>query len=169
MCLTQRGAWNHPRHSEVEISINKRKDNVKRMFVLVNVVVLLCILLSCAALCDSVELKRISSPDSVVDAVLTEESCGATTSFAYKVYLVPKGEALTSKHHPKFVADHVDKLDISWRSNKVLDITFLHARIFDYSNFWKSKDVYDFDYLVEIFMVYQDKDHMLSPEDRGSS
>jgi hypothetical protein len=41
------------------------------------------------------ELKRISSPDKKVEAVLVETNGGATTSFGNAVFLVVPGEKIT--------------------------------------------------------------------------
>lgn len=44
-----------------------------------------------------VEVARVTSPDRSIDAVLVETNGGATTSFGYRVHLVPAGEAADSR------------------------------------------------------------------------
>src|SRR5215475_9506392 len=53
---------------------------------------------SCFQLFDSElsfdEVSRITSPSGKVDAVLVERNGGATTSFSYDVFVVPKGKSV---------------------------------------------------------------------------
>lgn len=38
------------------------------------------------SVCSQKEISRKSSPDKIVDALVVQENCGATTSYSYKVY-----------------------------------------------------------------------------------
>jgi len=69
----------------------------------------------------SKEHYRVKSPDAEVDAVLMKSDGGATTS-----------------------------VRITWIENKILEIDCKSARIFRFSNFWQSKEVQDYRYIVEI-------------------
>ncbi|QOX77906.1 hypothetical protein FY034_02760 [Trichlorobacter lovleyi] len=100
------------------------------------------------------ELKRTTSPDSIVDAVLVQVNGGATTSFIYELYVVKKGANIT-EGSALLRADHVDGLLISWRQPKLLDIKYAEARIHQFTNFWHSKDVNNFKYIVELRLIPQ--------------
>ena len=98
--------------------------------------------------CSSEEVNRTSSPDKLVDAVVIKNNCGATTSFSYRIFVVPVGE--DTKKNSIFLADKVEGLNIQWTSSKKLLITYADARIFEYTNFWQSKKIQNFDYIVSI-------------------
>ncbi len=111
------------------------------------------------------EIDRLTSPDSTVDAVLVRTNSGATTSFGYKLYIVPvKGKP--KEDYELFIADHVKDLRMKWREVKFLEISYKEARIFKFSNFWHSKDVKDFAYVVELRLVPLSDSFALSPRDR---
>lgn len=99
--------------------------------------------------CNSKELLRISSPDNLLDAVIVESDCGATTSFTETVYIVPKSKGVSSDD-VIFKADHVSDLSLYWVKNKLLEIRYSKARIFNFTNFWHSRDVDNFGYVVYI-------------------
>ncbi len=50
------------------------------------------------------EVARVTSPDDSADAILVETNGGATTSFGYLVFVVPKGVRLKSKDEKYLVA-----------------------------------------------------------------
>jgi hypothetical protein len=114
--------------------------------------------------CEDKEISRITSPDSKIDCVLVERNCGATTCYAYSVFLVPKGGTLR-KAQPVYRADHISDLNVRWQTAKMLDIRYKEARIFHFTNFWQSGDVNDFRYVVEIREIASSP-HALSPKDR---
>ena len=66
------------------------------------------------------ELKRISSPDKRVEAVLVETNGAATTSFGNVVFLVIPGEKINQDDlkYAVFNADHYRNVDIKWKANK---------------------------------------------------
>jgi hypothetical protein len=102
---------------------------------------------------ESHEISRITSPDSVVDAVLTRSGIDATTAFVYRVYLVPRGRpvntpALASSE--LFRADQVEALESRWARTKLLEISYTRARIFHFSNFWNTRELDQFAYTVEL-------------------
>jgi hypothetical protein len=98
------------------------------------------------------EYYRVKSPDGEVSAVLMESNGGATTSFGYDLFIIPKDVAKVelSPEYSKFRADRTRDLKITWIENKILQIDCKSARIFSFSNFWQSKNVQDYQYLVEI-------------------
>lgn len=99
--------------------------------------------------CSSTEKLRITSQDSVVDVVIMEKGCGATTSASTEIYILPtqKGvEGFTAV----FVADKVRGLRVAWEEPKKLLIEYSSARIFKFTNFWSSKEVEQFRYEVKI-------------------
>ncbi len=104
---------------------------------------------------DSVELARVPSPDSLVDAVVTRVSeGGATVPFSYRVYIVPRGtQPPEDRGFENFAANRVEDLTVQWRHPKFLEIRYKEADIYDFSNYWRSKDVQNFGYLVELRLV----------------
>lgn len=100
------------------------------------------------SLCESVTMSRQTSIDGRLDARLIQESCGATTGYVYKVYISLHGAE--EKGNAVFVADKTKGLKISWEAEKRLLISYDRARIFNYTNFWQSKDIDNFSYIVSI-------------------
>lgn len=98
--------------------------------------------------CSSEEVTRTTSPDKIVDAVLIKNNCGATTSYSYRVFIIPAGNE--PNNNSIFLADKVEDLKISWKSLKNLSITYSKARIFEFTNFWQSKKIDNFLYIVSI-------------------
>ncbi len=105
--------------------------------------------------CEYEEVMRIKSPDSKVEAVHVRGNCGATTPFTENVFIVPLGDKTPEPKadYAMFLADHTDGLKIVWRELKILEIHYNQARIFKFTNFWHSKKVDDFSYVVEIRLV----------------
>ena len=91
---------------------------------------------------------RVVSPDETVDAVIYKTNSGATSSFGYQIYIVPHGKEPDFKNM-LFRADHIKNLSVEWRSGKILNIVYDEARIFHFTNFWHSKEVQNFSYVVE--------------------
>jgi hypothetical protein len=112
------------------------------------------------------EIGRVKAPDGVVDAVLVRGNGGATTSFSYSVFLVPSATIFDERaplfepERALFVADHQKGLELVWRKPRFLEIRFAKARIFRFSNFWHSREVQNYQYVVELRLV---------PLDDGSS
>ena len=100
----------------------------------------------------STEHYRVKSPDGEVDAVLMKSDGGATTSFSYSLFLLPKGTSRKklSLDYSQLIADRAESLKITWIENKILQIDCKSARIFRFSNFWQSKEIQDYRYIVEI-------------------
>lgn len=146
------------------------KLNAKRFIVLVVTVIILLIcfrFLYTVATSISVsreEIVRVTSPDSVVDAVLVRTDGGATTSFGFHLYIVPVGGE-PQVGHELFTADHMVGQKIEWKRPKSLEIQYEEARIFHFSNFWQSKDVQNFGYVVELHLKPLNPSS-LNPKDR---
>lgn len=67
--------------------------------------------------------------------MVTIRSCGATTSDAHSIYLVLKGKTVEDKDEI-FLSDKTNLLKVGWKNNRQLDITYVKARIFKFTNFW---------------------------------
>lgn len=95
----------------------------------------------------------MKSPDSLVDAVVVIGDAGATTSTTTILFIVPVGAKIDLKKLPDkgevFVADHIKNLSVMWKQAQLLKIQYDEARISKFSNFWMSKEVRDFQYVVE--------------------
>src|SRR5262249_51464804 len=97
----------------------------------------------------SEEVARIRSPDGVVEAILTRSDYGATVDYVYKLYVAPAGTAKIPEE-PVLVADHVAEPRVEWPMPRFLRFSYREARIFNFTNFWQSRDVQNFLYIVEI-------------------
>ena len=64
----------------------------------------------------STEHYRVKSPDGEVDAVLMKSDGGATTSFSYSLFLLPKGTSSKklSLDDSRLIADRAESLKITW-------------------------------------------------------
>ncbi len=78
---------------------------------------------SCLNSVSQEELSRITSPDSLVDAVVIRINSGATASYAYKLYIVLKGKKVDSNNE-LFKADNVVDLQIRWEKPLLLAISY---------------------------------------------
>ena len=125
-------------------------------------------LLSCNKFdpCQEKEIYRKTSQDGVVDAVLVERDCGATTSVSSMIYIVKKGDTIKKQNilslfrktqNLVFVAEHARDLEVIWTKPKLLSISYAEARIFSYTNFWNSRDVENFKYKVDIQEILKNK------------
>jgi len=98
--------------------------------------VLIC-LTGCDAMISHREVSRTLSPSGQIEAIVDEVNGGATSSFAYSIYLVAKGsDKLPPSDHAVFRADHVEKLKVSWINPRLMEITYHRARIFQFTNSW---------------------------------
>jgi hypothetical protein len=83
------------------------------------------------------EVARETSPTGDIDAVLTETNGGATTSFGYLVYLVPRGASVS--HNSGRVAlvdagtrnDQAWGVNLNWLSPDQLAVEYLSAKYTD--------------------------------------
>ena len=103
------------------------------------------------------EVVRASSPDGTVDAIMTVADCGVPCSFAYAVYVVPKGQAAPEpKALPKevFSAENLVEGKLVWTQSRLLQISYKKALIDDFRNvaypFGKIGDEASWRYSVEI-------------------
>ena len=109
------------------------------------------VILGCSSIdpCHELEILREQSPDGAVDFVVMEKDCGATTSISTLIFIVPRGNS-TDEFKPIFMADHVDGLTVNWKKAREMTIEYRNARIFSYTNFWQSRYVQNFKYIVSV-------------------
>ncbi|MFT7337232.1 MAG: hypothetical protein ACI92B_000553 [Marinobacter maritimus] len=100
-------------------------------------------------LCITQEIDRRPSPDDLVEAVLLKSDCGATTDYSYRVYIVPVGGEPTEKHLI-FLADKVEKINVSWLDQRELKIAYDNARIFQFRNFSQPLEAEGVEYAISI-------------------
>jgi hypothetical protein len=104
--------------------------------------VLAAITLSCVSIAGDAsfdEVARVASPDGRAEAILVETDGGATTSFGYFVFVVPKGVKLKERDDKYIVAKLYDAVrnqqaygaNLSWPSRDQLRIEYLSARSAD--------------------------------------
>jgi hypothetical protein len=111
------------------------------------------------------ELLRVKSPDARVEAVLVRTNAGATTPYGFKVFIVPAG-GRWEPGHENFAADHVEKLATSWQQDRLLVVEYREARIYRFSNFWQSRELDDWRYVVELKLAPLSPTFSLSERDR---
>lgn len=122
--------------------MNNIKNNIY-IFVLINLIS--NIFLGCAS---DIKIERVEeklSPDKSNKYILTKNSYGgATGSYVYKLYLV---ENYKDNEHldldslnPLLTAEKVNYLNLEWESNNLILINISSQRIYQYKNFWFSKD-----------------------------
>lgn len=122
--------------------------------------------LSCSNSWTSRELvQNVTSSDNLVDALVYKTNAGATSSFCYELFIVPHGKKTDFKD-VLFRADHVKGLSVEWKSDRILNIIYDESRIFHFMNFWQSRDVHNFSYVVELRLSPTSDKHSLSEEDR---
>ena len=97
------------------------------------------------------EERRISSPDGKVDAVLASYS-SSLSSTSYYLFLVLPDSSIDhiNLDYSQLTIDNQRDLEISWIKNRLLNISFSHARIFHFSNTWESADIDNWNYVVEL-------------------
>lgn len=108
--------------------------------------------ISCGSSLEREEIVRIKSPDSIVDAILVKTDAGATTSCGYMLYIAPTG------NKPKIgnellKADNLVNFTLNWKRPRFLEIRYEKGRILYFTNFWHSKEVQNFEYIVELRLV----------------
>lgn len=106
-------------------------------------------------LCVGEEISRITSPDKEVDAVVMKGNCGATTSYSYRIYVVQAGRTPV-EHDMIFLADKAEDVRVSWQAQRKLLISYQEARIFKFTNFWSSRDLDNFQYVVTVVEVQRE-------------
>ncbi|MBZ9611390.1 hypothetical protein [Rheinheimera maricola] len=82
-------------------------------------------------------------------AIHVVKNCGATTGFAHQIYIVVPGTKYADAN-PIFVADKVDNLAVAWLGERALEISYDSARIFNFTNFWQSSEVDNFEYVIKV-------------------
>lgn len=95
------------------------------------------------------ELARISSPDSTVDAVLLRKNFHATVPFIYEAYIVKANNKAGDEKDLILKSDHMNNIQLKWKEPRFLEISYSSGRIWHFQNFWQSKEVENFNYLVE--------------------
>ncbi len=127
------------------------KVMIKRFVLCLSIIALPMLVWNCKAIdpCQQKEILRKTSQDNIVDYVVIEKDCGATTSVSTEIFIVPMGKKI-DEFHPVFKADHVEDLELNWVAPKQMAIAYNKARIFSYTNFWQSRDVENFSYTVSI-------------------
>jgi len=119
--------------------------------------------LSCGMVDDFQEVARQSSLDGVVDAVMFRAGGGgATSGFSYSLFVVKKGSGIDKSNDVLLQADHLTNMRLAWKSDRILEISYDEARIFKFKNFWQSKDVQNFQYVVELKLAPNHGGHALS-------
>ncbi|OLB97355.1 MAG: hypothetical protein AUG83_00480 [Acidobacteria bacterium 13_1_20CM_4_57_11] len=103
------------------------------------------------------EVARAVSPDGTVDAVMMVTDCGAPCSFAYAVYVVPKGQEAPASNtlgQDVFSAENVVDGKLVWRQSHLLEISYSKALIDGFRNlvypFGKIGDEASWRYAVEV-------------------
>jgi hypothetical protein len=114
---------------------------------------LVLVLFVAACSMDADEMWRVTSPDLRVDAVFVRiGGGGATVGFSYKLFIVPRG-AKPGKSGENLLADKIGRVSAIWSQPRKLEIRYDRARIFSFANFWSSKEIDNFTYVIEVQLV----------------
>lgn len=108
------------------------------------------------------ELKRITSPDGAVDAILARVETDSLSADGFAVYLAAAGKELDLESlefdRKVFYANRIDDLELVWRESKFLEIRYARGDIFDFRNNWRLHS----DYTVEIRIMPKSESFSLS-------
>lgn len=74
------------------------------------------------------EKARVSSPDSLLDAIIVEKGTHATVPTPTEVYIVQAGEA--PEGEPVFRGDHLSNISLSWADEETVNVVVYSARSF---------------------------------------
>ena len=97
------------------------------------------------------EVLRITSPDSVVDAVLLGVGGTPRAPNYYALHLVPARQPVAWRDKPVLtVRRQSEDFSVRWRRPKLVDVRYTEALIADFRSFWRSRDVQNYFYLVEV-------------------
>lgn len=118
------------------------------------------------------ELKRVTSPDGKVDAILAQVITDSLSADGFAVYLAPAGRKLDLQSidfdRKVFYANRIDDLELVWREPKFLEIRYTRGDIFDFRNNWwlrqdpSPNDIYTQPYIVEVRIVPRNESFSLS-------
>ncbi len=95
-------------------------------------------------------IDRCPSPDGKVEAILVVRDGGATTSWVYNVYIVPKGGKYSGEDLIFSAEDDFQNVHINWSKNKLLGITYDKAEIAQFKNYWRNRGLENYKYSIEI-------------------
>jgi hypothetical protein len=116
------------------------------------------------------EVKRIKSPEALVEAVLLTGDAGATTASTTCLYLVPPGTRIDpvkeGENKACFVADHLSNLAVVWKGPRLIEIFYDEGRIHHFQNRWHHREVQDFRYVVELRLAPSTNEFALPAGDR---
>lgn len=107
------------------------------------------LLSACADPCGNEVISQAVNLEKKTAAIHVVKNCGATTGYAHQIYIVVPGTDYDDAK-PIFVADKVDNLAVTWSSERTLEISYDSARIFNFTNFWQSSEVDNFQYVIKV-------------------
>lgn len=124
--------------------------NGRRVLMRVLFLSLISILLSaCADPCSNEVINHVVDAEKKTTAIHVVRNCGATTGYAHHIYIAATGTDYDDTK-PIFVADKVDNLTVSWTAERSLEISYDSARIFNFTNFWQSSEIDNFQYVIKV-------------------
>jgi hypothetical protein len=97
---------------------------------------------SCFNLADEIsfdEVSRVTNPSGKIDAVVVETNGGATTSFGYEVFVIPKGErvikgkAAVASFYGAVRSETAYGVNVKWERPDQLAIEYLQAKRTDFT------------------------------------
>lgn len=97
----------------------------------------------------TIEIARVGSPDSIVDAVMTRRNPHGTVSYVFEIFIAARGSQPDSTGLV-LRADKLEDVRLVWRQPRFLEVHYKSGRIFQFINFWQSRYVQNFAYIVEI-------------------
>lgn len=109
------------------------------------------LLSACSDPCTDEVINKATDSANKTDFIHVKRNCGATAGYSHQIYIVASG-APYEDENPIFSADKVDNLVASWKAGSNLEISYGSARIFNFTNFWQSAEVDNFNYVVKVVL-----------------
>jgi hypothetical protein len=107
------------------------------------------LLSSCADPCIDEVMSQAADAQQKTEFVHVRTNCGATTGFFHQIFIVAAG-ARYQDESPIFAADKAEHIAVKWLDAQTLEISSDSARIFNFKNFWQSKNVDNFQYVIQV-------------------
>jgi hypothetical protein len=82
---------------------------------------------SSSGMCANVEQERLAAPDSLMDLVVFERDCGATTNWSTQVSIVKRGQALRDEPGNLFISEDRAVVRAAWQSASVAEVRYQRA------------------------------------------
>lgn len=119
------------------------------MLIRLTAILFVLVLSGCSSTCSDEVQESTISPSQKTEYLQIRRNCGATTGYSHHIYIIPTGQPY-DKYEPVLTADKVSLMTAKWEDPRMLKISYESARIFHFTNFWHSKDVDNFEHIIQV-------------------